>query len=139
MGSPNDRKSRQGLACLLLAVTLFWAEAALAAAKEPTIPKQAPLTTWYSNGAHGVYVLNLFEGVPPLAQHQLEGVVLSDANCMPDANGLSHCHNRIGMVDGRQITVINNHQMSRYGCLKPGDRLSFVALNGQWLVGRLVQ
>lgn len=139
MNADSDARTRQWMVYMFLALTMLWTGQTLADVREPEIPEGASLKSWYNNGSQGIYILDVMEGLPSLGVRQLEGVVLSDGNCRPDANGLSHCHNRVELSNGRQITVVNNHQMSRNRCLKPGDRLSFSALNDRWLTGRRVR
>jgi hypothetical protein len=49
--------------------------------------------------------------------------VLSDANCAPDAEGVSHCLNRLRLDDGDELTVRHNHKMIEVPCLSPGERV----------------
>jgi hypothetical protein len=49
--------------------------------------------------------------------------VLSDANCAPDAEGVSHCLNRLRLDDGDEVTVRHNHKMTEVPCLSPGERV----------------
>jgi hypothetical protein len=49
--------------------------------------------------------------------------VLSDANCAPDAEGVSHCLNRLRLDGGGELTVRHNHRMIEVPCLSPGERV----------------
>ncbi|MGZ4137590.1 MAG: hypothetical protein ACXVPX_08475 [Actinomycetota bacterium] len=49
--------------------------------------------------------------------------VLSDANCAPDADGVSHCLNRLRLDSGSELTVRHNHRMIEVPCLSPGERV----------------
>jgi uncharacterized membrane protein len=49
--------------------------------------------------------------------------VLSDANCAPDADGVSHCLNRLRLDGGTELTVRHNHRMTEVPCLAPGERV----------------
>jgi uncharacterized membrane protein len=49
--------------------------------------------------------------------------VLSDANCAPDADGVSHCLNRLRLDSGTELTVRHNHRMTEVPCLAPGERV----------------
>ena len=107
------------------------------AAAEPTIPATAALGSWYQNGQGERYLLQLAQGTPWPVGERVEGIVTSDSNCRPDAQGLSHCHNAVDLANGAQIVVINTHQMSRHRCLAPGDRLALRAIQPNWLIGTL--
>lgn len=52
------------------------------------------------------------------------GTVLSDENCAPDAQGVSHCTNRLRMEGGIEMTVMHPHRMADVPCLAPGERIS---------------
>lgn len=51
------------------------------------------------------------------------GIVATDQNCEPDAQGMSHCLNRIRPAGGGSIEVRHNHDMSRVACLRPGEKV----------------
>ena len=50
--------------------------------------------------------------------------VLSDENCAPDAQGISHCTNKLRMDGGAEMTVTHPHRMAEVPCLAPGERVS---------------
>ena len=52
------------------------------------------------------------------------GTVLSDENCEPDAQGVSHCTNRLRMDGGMEMTVMHPHRMADVPCLATGERVS---------------
>jgi len=125
---------------LLVGLTTLAAVASVpitAAAVEPAIPDGAQLSSWYDNGQDGRYVLEVLRGPSRAATGAVEGIVQSDANCAPDAQGLSHCHNVIDMSNGSRLLVRNTHLMMLHRCLAPGDRISLRALNENWVVGTL--
>mgnify|MGYP001014328007 CR=1 FL=1 len=49
------------------------------------------------------------------------GTVLTDEQCEPDAEGVSHCLNRLRLTDGRTLTVRHPHRMSEVPCMVPGE------------------
>jgi hypothetical protein len=53
--------------------------------------------------------------------------VLTDANCTPDADGVSHCLNdlQIGTI---VVTVQHHHQMANVPCLSPGEIVTLMTL-----------
>jgi hypothetical protein len=104
------------------------------ASAEPTIPPGVALTSWFDNGAGGQHLLQIREGSAPPVGVRVTGIVASDTNCDPDALGLSHCHNRIELGNGRRIEVTNTHIMTRHPCLSPGQRLSITRLNAKWVI-----
>lgn len=52
--------------------------------------------------------------------------VLSDENCVPDAQGISHCLNRLSYGSG-EITVRHNHRIADIPCLEPGEVLQLIS------------
>lgn len=101
---------------------------------EPAIPAGVSLTSWFDNGKGGQHVLRIVEGNAPPIGVRLIGTVKTDTDCDPDAQGLNHCHNDIAMPDGRVISVIHNHAMTRFPCLAPGQQLSITRLDANWVV-----
>lgn len=104
------------------------------ASAEPAIPPGAKLTSWFDNGAGGRRVLQIYRGSAPPVGVRVAGTVMTDTNCEPDSEGLSHCHNIIDLSDGRRIEIVNTHIMSRHPCLSPGDQLSVTRLNANWVI-----
>ena len=105
-----------------------------AASAEPTIPAGVDLPSWYENGRGGEYLLQIAEGTVPPIGVRMSGVVLSDTDCEPDAQGLSHCHNGIALANGSTIIVTDTHLMSRYRCLRPGETVAVTTFNNSWVV-----
>ena len=60
-------------------------------------------------------------GVGPMT-----ATVLSDENCAPHAEGISHCRNELRLSDGSALTVRHNHDMAEVPCLAPGERIMVV-------------
>ncbi|WP_263790029.1 hypothetical protein [Salinibacter sp.] len=54
-----------------------------------------------------------------------EAEVLSDRDCAPDADGVSHCLNELDL-GARQITVRHHHRMGEVPCLRPGEIVTVV-------------
>lgn len=55
--------------------------------------------------------------------------VLTDENCQPDADGVSHCLNRAQYttLDGvQEVTLRHNHRMAEEPCLAPGQVVEIV-------------
>lgn len=50
--------------------------------------------------------------------------VLSDEDCAPDAQGYSHCLNRLEMPGGGVVAVRHIHRMTEVPCLAPGERVN---------------
>jgi hypothetical protein len=104
------------------------------ASAEPAIPAGVALKSWFDNGAGGQHLLRVFRGEAPAAGVRVTGTVMTDTDCDPDALGLSHCHNIIDLGNGRRIEVENTHNMPVHPCLSPGQRLTVIRLNADWLV-----
>lgn len=104
------------------------------ASAEPTIPAGAALTSWFNNGQGGQRLLQIYRGSAPPAGVRIAGTVLTDTDCAPDAQGLSHCHNRIDLANGQEIEIINTHIMSRHPCLSPGQAVWVRRFNAHWVV-----
>lgn len=132
----KKRRSNGGrelaMALMAGAVSVLWSIASVA---EPVVPAGSKLGSWHDNGSGGRYVLQMWEGRTPRVAGMMQATVLTDTNCTPDFQGLSHCHNKLGLPDGSQITVIDNHAMMRHPCLKPGDKISITSLNSRWILG----
>jgi hypothetical protein len=71
------------------------------------------------SGARVTHV-RLINGV---VRHRIRGVVLTDARCNPDGNGVSHCLNRIRLANGKTILVVHDHRMMNMPCLSPGEHI----------------
>jgi hypothetical protein len=68
----------------------------------------------------------------PLRALRLEGsvpsrpvaaTVLTDEDCAPDADGVSHCTNRLRLPGGRTLVVRHPHRMMEVPCLEPGEHV----------------
>ncbi len=107
--------------------------AARANSGEPAIPAGAHFTSWADNGTDGERVLQLVHGELPMAA-AVAGVVKTDTDCNPDNSGINHCHNVIGLANGGEIEVVDNHAMMRHPCLSPGQKLTLARLAAGWVV-----
>ena len=56
----------------------------------------------------------------------VQATVLTDDECRPDADGVSHCLNRLRLPDGSEIQVRHPHDMTLVPCLAPGEHLRLV-------------
>lgn len=126
-----------GAAALIVAsvaaVGLYPSRGQKASATEWPIPHGASLASWSENGAGGRHLLQIVDGVFPDAGTPVSGVVASDTQCQPDAQGFSHCRNVIVLDDGTTIMAVDTHMMSRYPCLDPGQRLTLRKVAPSWL------
>lgn len=137
MPNPIDITPKLSRLALLLVSFSLLPLSVSAAPDEPTIPASAQIQNWYANCHGGRYLLQLLPCQLPVTATNLRGVVLSDSNCQPDANGLSHCHNQVALSNGRRITVVNTHFMRINRCLAAGEQLSLRSLGANWAVGQL--
>jgi hypothetical protein len=118
-----------------LAVAVFLPSGGRTGAAEPAIPLGAPPSSWSENGQDGRHLLQIADGNALPVGVTVSGVVVSDTQCAPDAQGFSHCRNAIELANGVRITVIDTHMMSRHPCLEPGQRLSLSGINSSWIMG----
>jgi hypothetical protein len=105
-----------------------------AVSAQPEIPPGYELSSWQQNGQGGKYLLQVADGPLPAAGSSVSGVVTSDTNCMPDAEGLSSCINDIRLADGSTLTVVDNHNMGVNRCLQPSEIVSISTLDDSWVV-----
>ncbi|MDQ2683497.1 MAG: hypothetical protein M3Y37_08210 [Chloroflexota bacterium] len=71
--------------------------------------------------------VQLVDGSIPPEVTQLQ--VLTDENCQPDADGVSHCLNRVSFETGGTVhmaTLQHHHRMSEESCLAPGEMVILV-------------
>jgi hypothetical protein len=66
----------------------------------------------------------LEEGAMPHRPMMAE--VMTDSDCMPDAQMISRCRNLIRLPDGRRIVLRHPHDMSDVPCLAPGERVRLI-------------
>lgn len=72
----------------------------------------------------GLLMANLRAGQLP--EGATTATVLSDANCEPDADGVSHCLNDL-QIGNVVVTVQHHHQMASVPCLSPGETVTLMA------------
>ena len=53
--------------------------------------------------------------------------VLTDANCQPDQDGVSHCLNELSFGTAK-VVVRHHHRMSDVPCLTPGEEVNILTL-----------
>jgi len=129
--------SRLLLGVFVLSLASVYSYKVRAATDQPPIPGGVPMKSWHENGRGGRYLLQIIKGQAPKTGNSVTGTVTSDTNCDADAEGLNHCHNTIKLANGREITVIDTHEMHRNRCLGGGDQLSLTRINGSWIMGTL--
>jgi hypothetical protein len=56
-----------------------------------------------------------------LPHNAIEATVLSDEDCEPDKDGVSHCRNRLRLRGGSELTVRHPHRMHDVPCMTPGE------------------
>jgi hypothetical protein len=74
------------------------------------------------NGTDGIVLAYAVSG--SISGHSGVATVLTDENCEPDRDGVSHCMNRLELDDGMVLTVRHDHAMSNDPCLAPGERVA---------------
>jgi hypothetical protein len=53
----------------------------------------------------------------------VEATVLTDEDCMPDAQGISHCRNEVLLPDGQTVVLRHPHNMQLVPCLAPEEKV----------------
>ena len=51
------------------------------------------------------------------------GTILTDEDCAPDAQGVSHCRNVVRLPNGHKIVLRHPHAMMEVPCLEPGEKV----------------
>jgi hypothetical protein len=74
-----------------------------------------------NNGRGGVDIV--YAATANVPARAMRGTVLGDTACEPDAEGASHCLNRIRTADGKVFTVRNDHRLANQVCLSPGEHI----------------
>jgi hypothetical protein len=69
----------------------------------------------------GDIAVTLEQGTAPLGIKR--ATVLTDENCAPDAEGVSHCLNRM-QAGGQHFTIRHNHKMMEEPCFSPTEELN---------------
>ena len=72
------------------------------------------------SGFDGLHA-KLVSGTMPAAA--VSATVLTDEQCQPDAQGISHCLNRMRLDDGSELEVRHPHDMGKVSCLAPGEHV----------------
>lgn len=57
-----------------------------------------------------------------LPKGTVKATVLTDEDCAPDAEGISHCRNVVRAA-GRVVTLRHPHDMQKVPCLAPGEKV----------------
>ncbi len=71
----------------------------------------------------GYLMTNLRAGTIP--EGATTATVLTDTNCEPDADGVSHCLNDL-QIGNVVVTVQHHHQMHSVPCLSPGETVTLM-------------
>lgn len=51
------------------------------------------------------------------------GTVLTDEDCEPDTQGISHCRNVVRLPGGAKVVLRHPHAMMEVECLEPGEKV----------------
>lgn len=68
-----------------------------------------------------VVTTTVLEGTLP--RDPVIATVLTDEDCTPDADGISHCRNRLEVPSGDEVVLQHAHRMADVACLSPGERI----------------
>lgn len=72
----------------------------------------------------GLLMANLRVGQIP--EGATTATVLTDTNCQPDADGISHCLNDL-QIGNVVVTVQHHHAMASVPCLSPGETVTLMS------------
>lgn len=78
-----------------------------------------------TSNAAGYLMANVRQGQIPAGA--TSATVLSDSNCAPDADGISHCLNDL-QIGNTVVTVQHHHAMASISCLSPGETVTLMPL-----------
>lgn len=53
----------------------------------------------------------------------VRATVLTDEECEPDAQGISHCRNEVQLRSGKTVVLRHLHDMMQVECLAPGEEV----------------
>ena len=135
-----------GLAAVAIALTVAGGPSRSAASAPPPEPARAPHfvdvaapgaprvlviapaseTLPGTSNPAGLLMANLRAGHLPASA--ISATVLTDSNCEPDADGISHCLNDLN-VGGAAVTVQHHHNMTQVPCLSPGETVTLMTLD----------
>ena len=73
----------------------------------------------------GLLMASLEQGKLPAKATR--ATVLTDANCQPDQDGVSHCLNELNFGSAR-VVVRHHHKMNEVPCLTPGEEVNILTL-----------
>lgn len=65
----------------------------------------------------------------PMPPHATTGEVLSDTECAPDQDSISHCRNEVRLAGGSTIVLRHPHKMAHVPCLAPGETVRLLPLD----------
>lgn len=66
----------------------------------------------------------LEQGTMPTTSTMAE--VMTDTDCSPDSQMISHCRNEVRLSDGQTMVLRHPHDMRSVPCLAPGERVLLV-------------
>jgi hypothetical protein len=58
-----------------------------------------------------------------LPAEPVTAVVVTDEECEPDAQGISHCRNEVQLPSGEMVVLRHLHDMMQVECLAPGEEV----------------
>lgn len=96
------------------------------AASETTTPRQTRTVTVYNHEpspSPSPVHLNAGLEAGTLPDKPVLGTVLTDEDCEPDAQGISHCRNVVRLPGGAKIVLRHPHAMMEVECLEPGEKV----------------
>jgi hypothetical protein len=80
----------------------------------------------FMSDAGSILMASLEQG--KLSAGATRATVLTDANCQPDQDGISHCLNELNFGSAR-VVVRHHHKMNEVPCLTPGEEVNILTLD----------
>lgn len=103
-------------------IAVLAAVAFISLSKGPASPSDRTVALVHGNsGPQTGDAVHFVDGIAPT--EATSAIVLTDSNCTPDGQGISHCFNTLRLPNGHIITVRHDHDMHMVPCLAPGESI----------------
>lgn len=91
-------------------------------ARTVSVSLDMPMPSAHPRRLSGMIIEGRLPRVPMMAE------VLTDTQCAPDAQMISHCRNAMRLLSGETIVVRHPHDMRDIPCLTPGEKVRLVPI-----------
>lgn len=86
-----------------------------------SVSYEMPMPSAHARNLSAMLIEGHLPGAPMIAE------VMTDTDCAPDAQMISHCRNEMRLSNGETIVVRHPHDMRDIPCLAPGERVRLVS------------